>query len=146
MSRVRSPSPAPFQQVTPSRSSLVSVNSRRSGYWSASAIEAADELSTLGTMRVGIFQRPPVGAHFEFGRAAVRTRFVLVHIGPESLGRRRGFLKLCRCSLVFAAALRIPRDLETSHPYRPVEPLPGRVQTQVDRTMPHQLQIGSKLG
>jgi hypothetical protein len=46
---------------------------------------------------------------------------------------------------VFGVTIGIIRDLQTNRPYGRVKPLTGSVQAQVDRTMPHQLQIGSKL-
>jgi hypothetical protein len=39
----------------------------------------------------------------------------------------------------------MPGDLKSKGPDGRVKPLSDRVQTQVDRTMLHQLQIGSKL-
>jgi hypothetical protein len=67
-------------------------------------------------MSIGVVPTSAVGAHFELSGAAGWTRFVL----NLALGRKRG-LKISGSSLsslVSAAAIHVPRDLETSHPYR----------------------------
>jgi hypothetical protein len=61
----------------------------RVGYWRVALgrVEATDEPSTLGTMGIGIFHRPSVGAHFELGRAAVWTRCIGGRVSPPCIGR-----------------------------------------------------------